>query len=88
MYCGVLTWVVSTVSQCSLGMDLQMVSFTSVQVSPASHPSLSAGHLSSGPTRTHLQLLWVAFVQVVFGILERNIEMSVISYFVTELELT
>ena len=73
MNCGVLTWVVSTVSQCSLGMVLQMVSFTSVQVSAASQPSLSAGHLSSGPTKTHLQELWASFVQVVFGILDRNI---------------
>ena len=72
MNCGVLTWVVSTVSQVSLGMLLQMVSVSSVQVSAASHPALSAGHLSSGPTRTHLQLLWGTLLQLVFGILNRK----------------
>ena len=72
MNCGVLTWVVSTVSQVSLGMLLQMVSVSSVQVSAASHPAFSAGHLSSGPTRTHLQLLWGTLLQLVFGILNRK----------------
>ena len=67
------TWVVSTVSHFSWGMLLQMVFSSSVQVSAASHPALSAGHLSSGPTRTHLQELWDTFAQLVFGILSRTL---------------
>ena len=67
------TWVVSTVSQRSVGMLLQMVFSTSVQVSAASQPALSAGHLPSGPIKTHLQALWGTFTQLVLGILGRTL---------------
>ena len=63
------TWVVSTVSQRSVGMLLQMVFSTSVQVSAASHSAVSAEHLPSGPIKAHLQVLWVTFRQLVVGIL-------------------
>ena len=65
------TWVVSTVSQRSVGMLLQMVFSRAVQVSRASHPALSAGHLPSGPIKTHLQALEGTFTQLVLGILAR-----------------
>ena len=65
------TWVVSTVSQRSVGMLLQMVFSRAVQVSRVSHPALSAGHFPSGPIKTHLQALEGTFTQLVLGILGR-----------------